>query len=87
MERVAAMPCVCCEMLGQSQDGKTFVHHIREDQGASQRASPYLTVPLCYECHQGKNGIHGDRALLKVLKISEIDLLAATISNLCKGLK
>lgn len=81
-DRIAAMPCALCEVLGQIQQGGTFVHHIREGQGASQRADDFLAIPLCYECHQGDDGIHGSRALLKVAKVSELDLLALTIRKL-----
>ncbi len=45
----------------------------------SQRASDYLAIPLCPDCHQGKSGIHGDRTLLRIYKTTELDLLAKTI--------
>lgn len=48
----------------------------------SQRASDFLTVPLCPSCHTGPYGIHGDRSMLKVYKMSELDLLAQTIRAL-----
>jgi hypothetical protein len=75
---IGGMECVCCSLLDQKQQGRTTVHHIREAQGMSQRASDFLSIPLCYDCHQGPNGIHGDRALLRVLKCEELDLLAET---------
>ena len=78
---VAEMGCVCCSLLDQKQNGRTAVHHIREGQGASQRASDFLTIPLCYDCHQGPMGIHGDRTYLRILKCDELDLLAETIKR------
>lgn len=78
--RIAAMPCVLCDVLGVGPSSST-VHHIREGQGASQRASHWLVVPLCPDCHQGRHGIHGDRALLRMAKIEEMDLLAITIKR------
>lgn len=48
----------------------------------AQRAHDWLTVPLCWECHQGKNGIHGDRSLWRIYKLDELDVLAATIAAL-----
>lgn len=45
----------------------------------SQRASNWLTIPLCPDCHTGPNGIHGNRSLMRIQKIEEIDLLARTI--------
>lgn len=83
MGRVAAMDCILCRLLGMQQESKTDVHHIREGQGMAQRASNWLVVPLCHEgCHQGPNGIHGDRSLLRIAKVDELDLLAETIKEL-----
>lgn len=80
-ERLAGQPCVLCELLGRDQTTRTTVHHLREGQGMSQRASHWLVVPVCEECHQGPNGIHGDRQLLRMAKVEEIDLLAETIER------
>lgn len=83
MGRVAAMECVLCRLLGMQQESKTDVHHIREGQGMAQRASNWLVVPLCHSgCHQGPLGIHGDRSLLRIAKVDELDLLAMTIQEL-----
>jgi len=76
MGRVAALPCAICGQHGVQ------VHHIRQGQGMAQRAQNWLTVPLCVVCHQGRHGVHGDRALLRARKIDEIDLLAMTIEAL-----
>lgn len=81
LARIVGMRCVLCERLGQRQQGRTYAHHIREGQGMSQRASDYLAIPLCLECHQGPCGIHGDRSLLRVAKCEELDLLADTIEK------
>ena len=76
MDRVASLSCVCCGAHG------VHVHHLREGQGMSQRASNWLTIPLCPECHTGPNGIHGNKSLMRIQKIEEIDLLARTIEAL-----
>lgn len=76
MDRVASLPCACCGAHG------VHVHHLREGQGMSQRASNWLTIPLCPDCHTGPNGIHGNRSLMRIQKIEEIDLLARTIEAL-----
>lgn len=75
--RVASLPCAVCGAPGPSN-----VHHIREGQGMSQRADHFLTIPLCYEHHQGKTGIHGDRSAWRLRKMSELDALADTIRML-----
>jgi hypothetical protein len=81
MGKVAALGCVVCDMLGNGHIAAQ-VHHIREGQGMSQRASNWLTIPLCPECHTGPNGIHGDRNFMKILKVDELDLLAVVIAKL-----
>lgn len=73
MDRVAELPCACCGDYGVQ------LHHVREGQGLSQRAQNWLVVPLCVDCHTGPNGIHGDRAMLRITKRDEMDLLAETI--------
>ena len=50
----------------------------------SQRASNFLTIPLCPGCHRGPSGIHGDRSLMRIQKLDELDLLALTIEALAK---
>lgn len=82
LDAVAAMPCVICEALGMAQAGPTYVHHMREGAGLSQRNSHFLTLPLCHEHHQGKTGIHGNRAAFKLAKLSELDCLAIVISRM-----
>lgn len=82
MDKVSRMGCMLCRALGHPSDAPATIHHIREGQGMSQRASNWLTIPLCPDCHLGKNGIHGDRALLKIAKVEELDLLAMVIERL-----
>jgi hypothetical protein len=50
----------------------------------SDRASDYLAVALCVDCHRGYDGFHGTKALLRIAKVSEMDLLADTIQLLDK---
>lgn len=79
---IGSMPCVLCELLDMTQTSKTDVHHIREGQGGAQRAPDMLTIPLCHNgCHQGPHGIHGDRSLLRLAKVEELDLLAIVLGR------
>lgn len=80
-ERVSAMGCALCRRLGQPAHPPATIHHIREGQGMAQRASDWLVIPLCPGCHQGSRGFHGDRTLLRIAKVSELDLLADTIER------
>jgi hypothetical protein len=79
MERIAAMPCICCRLLGMQQQYKSNVHHIRQDREAR---NDFLTLPLCLPCHQGEGGVHGDKRFLRMLKMSEWALLAKVIEEL-----
>ncbi len=81
MGRVAALGCVLCRLRGIGTP-PAEVHHVRLGQGMAQRASDFLTVPLCPSCHRGPFGIHGDRRLLRAANVSEIDLLAETLALL-----
>lgn len=78
MGRVADLPCVLCGQHGVQ------VHHIREGQGMAQRASNWLVVPLCPSCHTGPLGVHGDKTMMRINKMTELDMLAKTIEALCK---
>lgn len=77
MGRVARLPCACCGTYDGSQ-----VHHIRDGMGMSQRASNWLTAPLCEGCHTGQYGVHGDKSRMRARKQSELDWLADTIQKL-----
>ena len=79
MDKVAQLPCVLCAVLGMPESRPVHVHHLTQGKGLGTRASDFLTLPLCIQCHQGKHGIHGDRQLLRLAKVSELDLLAETI--------
>jgi hypothetical protein len=83
MERVAQVPCVLCTHLRLGQSAAE-VHHIREGQGAAQRASGLLTVALCTEHHRGASGIHGlgRKRFYTQYKLTELDLLAMTLEAL-----
>ena len=86
MAKIASMPCILCEALGERQTSKTDVHHLRDGEGMSQRASHWLTIPLCHDtCHQGKAGRHGDQTLYRIAKVSDMDLLALTIEKLSRA--
>ena len=83
-EKIANMKCVCCDLLGQKQTMWTEVHHVNEDKGKSQRAGHYCVIPLCHDCHVGNYGVHGDKSFLRILKITEMDLLNITIGQTVK---
>lgn len=82
-QRVASLGCILCLYLGHGYT-PAQVHHIREGQGMSQRASDFLTVGLCQEHHTGDTGLHGlgTREFERRYRLSELDLLAMTVEML-----
>lgn len=81
--KVAALGCCVCRNLGYGPT-PAAIHHIRHGQGAGQRASDYLIIPLCPEHHQhGGPGValHAGQAQWESLYGSELDLLAQTIAD------
>jgi hypothetical protein len=85
MGRVKSLPCTLCSLLGQPQSGVTEAHHIRTGHGMGDRASDFLTVALCVDCHRGTHGFHGTKALMRIAKLSEMDLLAETVRQMDKN--
>lgn len=82
-DKVASLGCMIGRVMGESH-APANIHHIREGQGMAQRADDFLVIPLCHDCHQGPLGIHGDRTLLRITKMSELDLLAMTIREVTR---
>lgn len=84
LSRVAALGCVLCRCHFGAEGTPAEVHHLREGQGAAQRASHYLTIPLCPEHHRGATGLHGlgTRGFYSRYGLDELTLLAATIELL-----
>jgi len=70
MQRVKSLPCALCNAPGPSD-----AHHI--DQG-----SHFTVVALCYECHRGNNGWHGNKAYWRLRKWAELDALNETLRRL-----
>ena len=80
MARVASVGCiVCLAILGRSWVPAT-VHHCFD----SSDRSDFLTIPLCYEHHQGANGFHrlGERTFNLRYKTSERRLLGLTLHQM-----
>ncbi len=85
LSRVAELGCILCRHLGH-HGTPAEVHHPKEGvfAGCSQRASDWLTVPLCSEHHRGASGLHGlgTRGFYTRYKLNEADLLAMTLEAL-----
>ena len=72
--RVKELPCSVCDAPGPS-----YAHHIEQGEH-------YTCVALCYECHQGKGGVHGDKTFWRIYKINELQALNKTIEGMFKKL-
>ena len=75
MGKVAQLPCATCGSK------PVELHHAREGQGMAQRAGNFLVIPLCVDCHRGKQGVHGDKTMMRIMKVTEMDLLNDTLSK------
>jgi hypothetical protein len=74
---VASLPCALCGVQ------PVEVHHLLSGRTPGRRSSDWLTIPLCPDCHRGKNGIHGQKTMLDIMKKTELDLLADTFQKVC----
>jgi hypothetical protein len=65
--------CIVC--------GGTFahVHHMIDGRTPGRREDDWLTMPLCYQCHEGAHGIHGTKQRFTLRKTSENKALAKTL--------
>jgi hypothetical protein len=71
VERVKLLPCSVC-----GAEGPSDAHELKQGQWFS-------AVALCKDCHQGsRNGIHGQKAMWRVMKMDEVDALAVTVERL-----
>jgi hypothetical protein len=65
-DRVAQLPCAVCD-----------VHHDIEVHEPEQGLW-FIAIPLCYECHRGTHGWHGDRLRWTLHKMSELKAINQT---------
>jgi hypothetical protein len=69
LEHVKSVNCAVCGAMPPSS-----AHHIK--QGLH-----FTTVSLCYDCHQGPSGWHGDKTLWRVYKTDELSALNRTLEG------
>ncbi len=85
MAKVAGLGCILCRHLGYGQT-PAEIHHLKEECGAGQRQSDFITVPLCSEHHRGASGLHGlgRKAFERTYRLTELDLRALTLDALAQ---
>jgi hypothetical protein len=76
-DKLAQIGCILCLHKG-IEDTPAQMHHIIRN-GIPRDKSP--VIPLCYEHHQGKTGVHGlrSRGFTKLHGVSEETLLSFLI--------
>lgn len=90
VDKVAALGCVACFVQFGEWYTPGAIHHIREGQGTSQRASWFEVLCLCTGHHQhddrkaGKIAIHGNTGRKSFVRAYgyESELLALTLENI-----
>ena len=75
-QHLAAVKSVACSVC--DAPAPSAAHHIKQGQHRT-------TVALCWECHQGKQGWHGDKTLWRIRKMDELDALAVTLERIGTG--
>jgi hypothetical protein len=83
-EAIEAAGCVVCRHLGNGFVPVQEVHHV---ESIRDGLSEWAKVGLCFEHHQGQNGIHklSRRGFEMRYKLSQIDLLALQAKYLWKA--
>ena len=82
LARVATLRCCICEAFGGPQISRTYVHHCIHDRYSQAKASDRETIPLCYDHHQGKRGIHTDKSSWRQEYGADHEYIAATLDKL-----
>ncbi len=67
MAAVKSVACVVCDAPPPSA-----AHHVNQGQH-------FTTCALCWECHQGKHGWHGDKTMWRIRKMDEWAALNETL--------
>lgn len=61
------------------------LHHILEGRTPGRKSGDFCVVPVCWECHEGTHGIHGDRMRWSMAKIDELAALNKTLEAVYGG--
>jgi len=80
--RVRALGCLICGLEG-TWGVPASIHHV---EAVRDELSEFAVVPLCYDHHQGPNGVHvlGRRGFVARYKLTDVDLLAIVNRELSK---
>lgn len=78
--RVRAINCIICKQLGLGPT-PAAIHHV---ESIRDGLSEYAVVPLCYDHHQGPEGVHGLRRRVFEMRyrLTDVDMLALVAKEL-----
>jgi hypothetical protein len=87
LDRVRALSCVVCELIGQEAAPGSHAHHPREGAGMGQKSGHWLAIALCPDHHQGPLGIHGlgTQRFERMYGTTELELSNRTLARLYGG--
>ena len=81
-QRLRRLPCVACFVLnGVRNFHQIELHHI---ESVRHDFSDFLQLPVCWDCHQGMEGIHGRQrgGWERSAGVTQLQLLGVTNSML-----
>lgn len=79
--RVREIGCIVCKHIHESYFPCQALHHV---ESVRDGLSEYAVVPLCYDHHQGPEGVHGLRRRVFEMryKLTDVDMLALVAKEL-----
>lgn len=76
---VKQCPCSVCD-IGGGMEWPSECHEMEQGKW-------WLSIALCSGCHRGPlNGLHGQRRMWAVKKLTELDALAITIQRVMRAI-
>lgn len=79
--RVREIGCIVCKQTGFYIASPLELHHV---ESIRDGLSEYAVIPLCYDHHQGPEGVHGLRRRVFEMryKLTDVDMLALVAKEL-----
>jgi len=82
LSRVRELPCVICEGFNLPQTTPTAAHHVIHGRHSQRKVADDMAISLCWNHHQGPEGIHTNPARWKRLYGLDTDYIAETRAKL-----
>jgi hypothetical protein len=77
LDKVSSQPCALCGAM------PVEVHHILEGRIKGRKSGHWTAIPLCPCCHRDSSlGIHGRQDMLRIHKVTELELLGQTLERI-----